>query len=65
MRGSRLEAFAAFFQHLAEGNPIAWSVVGGFVLLAIFFGLAWLKVRRDLRLEDEARDRRRGIKPKK
>ena len=64
MRRNRGGAIVAFFENLAAGDPVAWGIVGLFVLFLVVIGLIMLKVRRDHRLEDEARDRRRGIKKK-
>jgi hypothetical protein len=55
MRGERGDALMEFFNRLAEGDPVALGFVGFFVVLGIVAGLFVLKVRRDLRLEDEAR----------
>jgi hypothetical protein len=65
MRRNRGAAIAAFFENLADGDPVAWGMVGLAVLFLAFIGLVILKTRRDHRLEDEARDRRRGYKLKK
>jgi hypothetical protein len=56
----RGEAILRFFEDLFAGDLVAWGFVGFFVVVAALFGLVWLKVRRDLRREDEARQRRRG-----
>jgi hypothetical protein len=64
MRGSRLHAIWRFFEDLFAGDPVALGFLGFFVVVAAILGLIILKVRRDLRREDEAMQRRRGIKPK-
>lgn len=65
MRRNRGAAIVAFFENLADGDPVAWGMVGLAVLFLAIVGLVVLKTRRDHRLEDEARDRRRGFKFKK
>jgi hypothetical protein len=59
MRHRRGEAIVRFLEDLLAGDPVAWGVVIFFALVAGLFGLFWLKVRRDLRREDEERQRRR------
>ncbi len=61
----RGEAILRFLEDLMDGDLVAWGFVGFFVVVAALFGLVWLKVRRDLRREDEERQRRRGLKPGK
>ena len=61
----RAAAIAEFFNHLAEGDPVAVGIAVFFVVLGIVAGLFVLKVRRDLRLDDEAQARRYGRKPPK
>jgi hypothetical protein len=58
-------AIARLLQDLSAGDPVAWSFVAVLAVLAVGFGLLWLKVRRDLRREDEARVRRYGREPNK
>jgi hypothetical protein len=58
--------FVRFFLDLLDGDPVAWTVAA--ILATIFglFGLFWLKVRRDLRREDEELQRKgSGKGPKK
>jgi hypothetical protein len=62
MRG---RAISEFLDHLAEGDPVALGFVIGFVVLASIAGLVVLKVRRDLRRDDEAHARKYGRKPPK
>lgn len=64
MLANRVSAIGAFFDKLGSGDPIAWGIVGFFVLFAGGIALLALKFRRDHRREDEERDRRRGIKRK-
>ncbi|MDB5309262.1 MAG: hypothetical protein JWO38_3464 [Gemmataceae bacterium] len=63
MRG---RAISRFLEQLADGDPIALGFVGFFVVVGLAVGLYVLKVRRDLRREDEERSRRygRGPRPK-
>lgn len=49
----RREAIRRFLEDLLAGDFLAWGFVGFFVVVAALFGLIWLKVRRDLRREDE------------
>ena len=65
MRGNRGGAVVEFFSRLAEGDPVALGFVGFFVVLGIVAGLFVLKVRRDLRREDEAQAKRYGRRPPK
>ncbi|OWK45431.1 hypothetical protein [Fimbriiglobus ruber] len=62
MRRNRAGAIAQLFEDLANGDPIAWAFVGFFVVLAVGLGLFVLKIRRDLRREDEARAKKYGRK---
>lgn len=57
MQGRAIERF---FEDLFAGDPVAWGFVGFFVLVGSLFGLFWLKIRRDLRREDEEQRKRRG-----
>ncbi len=59
---SQSKAILRFLEDLLAGDPVAWGFVGFFVVVAVLFGLVWLKVRRDMRREDEERQRRRGIR---
>ena len=54
----RSEAIRRFIEDLLAGDPVAWGFVSVFVVVAVLFGLVWLKVRRDLRREDEEWKRR-------
>ncbi|HEY7427897.1 MAG TPA: hypothetical protein VH682_26935 [Gemmataceae bacterium] len=54
----RSKAIQRFFEDLFAGDLVAWGFVGIFVVVAALFGLVWLKVRRDLRREDEKWKRR-------
>lgn len=63
MRGNRGRAIAEFFRSLFEGDPVALGIVGFFVVLGAAVGLYVLKVRRDLRWEDEAWARKHGRHP--
>ena len=65
MRGNRGGAVAEFFSNLAEGDPVALGLVGFFVVLGAVIGLYVLKVRRDLRRDDEAWARKHGRRPAK
>jgi uncharacterized membrane protein YciS (DUF1049 family) len=56
----RSEAIRRFFEDLLAGDLVAWGFIGFFVVVAALFGLVWLKVRRDLRREDEKHKRRYG-----
>lgn len=56
----RGDAIAAFLQKLSQGDPVALGFVGFFAVLGIGLSLFTLKVRRDLRREDEADARRYG-----
>jgi hypothetical protein len=60
MRGNRAGAIAEFFRNLSEGDPVALGPVGFFAVLGSGIGLYVLKVRRDLRREDEAWARKHG-----
>lgn len=60
MRG---RVFREFFEHLADGDPVALGIAGFFVVLAIVAGLFVLKIRRDLQRDDEAQARKYGRKP--
>jgi hypothetical protein len=62
---NRGRATGAFLENLMDGDPVALGIAGSFVLFAAVVGLVILKIKRDHRREDEERDRRRGIKPKK
>jgi hypothetical protein len=55
---SRGAAIRRFFEDLFAGDLVAWGFVGFFVVVAVVFGLIVLKVRRDLRRQDEEWKRR-------
>jgi uncharacterized membrane protein YciS (DUF1049 family) len=54
-----VRAIGQFFEDLFAGDPVALTMVGIIVAVAVLFGLFWLKVRRDLRKEEESRKRKR------
>ena len=56
MRGRVLQRF---FEDLFAGDPIALTIAGVFVVIAVAFGIAWLMVRRAWRKEEEERNRKR------
>jgi hypothetical protein len=61
MRGRGLgRAINRLLEDLSAGDPVAWGFVAVIAVLALGFGLLWLKVRRDLQREDEARARKYG-----
>ena len=55
---------AIFVELLLEGDPVALGILASFIVFLVIVGLTILKVRRDHRLEDEERDRRRSYKSK-
>jgi hypothetical protein len=63
MRQNRGTAILRFFEDLGDGDPLAWGFVALFAVIALALGLFVLKVRRDLRREDEARAKKYGRKP--
>ncbi len=65
MRWNRGGALAEFFNKLSEGDPVALGFVGFFVVVGAVAGLFVLKVRRDLRRDDEAQAKKYGRKPPK
>ena len=65
MRGNRGGAISKFLDQLMEGDPVALGFVGFFVVLGAIVGLFVLKVRRDLRRDDEAQAKRYGRRPPK
>lgn len=65
MRWNAGGAFVEFLDRLSEGDPVALGFVGFFAVLALVAGLYVLKVRRDLRRDDEAHAKRYGRKPPK
>jgi hypothetical protein len=57
--------FRRFLEDLLDGDPVALTVLAVLAGVALLFGLFWLKVRRDLRREDEQRKRKQpGRGPK-
>ncbi|MFL5331317.1 MAG: hypothetical protein ACJ8C4_20715 [Gemmataceae bacterium] len=57
MRG---RAIGEFLDALFEGDPVALGLVGVVLVILLLFGLFVLKVRRDLRREDDEQARRYG-----
>ncbi|WP_010042172.1 hypothetical protein [Gemmata obscuriglobus] len=47
---------------MADGDPVALGFVGVILFIAVALGLFVLKVRRDLRRDDEAQARKYGRK---
>jgi hypothetical protein len=64
MGRNRSGLIAIFFEKLLEGDPVALGILASFIVFLVIVGLTILKVRRDHRLEDEERDRRRSYKSK-
>jgi hypothetical protein len=60
MRG---RVFREFFEHLFDGDEVALGIAIGFVIIIVVVGLFVLKVRRDLKRDDEAQARKYGRKP--
>jgi hypothetical protein len=54
--------FGKFFRGLIEGDPVALTVAGIFAVIIAAALLVWWKIARDLRREDEERQRRYGGK---
>ena len=63
MRRNRGNAINRFFEDLSAGDPVALGLVAVLAAICIGVGLFVLKVRRDLRREDEAKARKYGRKP--
>lgn len=63
MRRNRGHAISRFFEDLSAGDPVALGLVALLAVICIGVGLFVLKVRRDLRREDEAKARKYGRKP--
>ena len=64
MGRNRSGLIAIFLEKLLEGDPVALGILASFIVFLVIVGLTILKVRRDHRLEDEERDRRRSYKSK-
>jgi hypothetical protein len=63
---TKIQIFWLFICDLLNGDPVAWTVFGIIATVFGLFCLFWLKVRRDLRSEDEKRLRKcSGKGPKK
>ena len=60
MRG---RAIREFLDKLGDGDPVALGFVIGFLVLGTIAALFVLKVRRDLRKDDEAHARKYHRKP--
>lgn len=58
-------ALAAYLDGLLDGDPVAWTATGVFLATVCLFGLFWLKTVRDLRREDDLRNKRRRVGKKK
>ena len=56
----RRRAFSTLFRDLGEGDPVAWSIVGGIVLLLAVFGLVGFFIRRKMKRDDEEQKNRYG-----
>jgi hypothetical protein len=63
VRRNRGEAISRFFDDLSAGDPVALGLVAVVAVIGIGLGLFVLKVRRDLRREDEAKARKYGRSP--
>ena len=55
-------AFLEFLKRLVQGDPVALGIAGFFLVVGLLAGLIVLKVRRDLRRDDEAHAIRKGRK---
>ena len=62
MRRNRGGAIARLLEDLGAGDPVAWGIVGLFVIVGTGIGLYVFKVHRDFRREDEVRARKYGSK---
>jgi hypothetical protein len=60
MRG---RVFSEFFDHLAQGDPIAVGFAVLFAVVGIVAVVVVLKVRQNLKRDDEEQARRYGRKP--
>jgi hypothetical protein len=63
MRRGRGAAIGEFLNRLAEGDPVAVGFVVGFLVLGLIAFLFVLKVRRNLRKDDEAWAKKHGRRP--
>ncbi len=63
MPRNRGHAISRFFEDLSDGDPVALGLVTVLAVIFVGVGLFVLKVRRDLRREDEAKARKYGRKP--
>jgi hypothetical protein len=63
MRGNRRGAINQFLDDLSVGDPVAIGLVAVVAVIGIGLGLFVLKVRRDLKREDDAKARKYGRKP--
>ena len=61
----RRRVFSEFFENLAEGDPIAVGIAVFFAVVAIVAAVVVLKVRQNLKRDDEEQARRYGRKPQK
>jgi hypothetical protein len=58
--------FDLFFEDLLNGDPVALSLAGIIAFVFLLFCLVWWRIARNLRREDEERQRRfRGWKKKR
>ena len=65
MRRTRGAAIREFFDSLLEGDPVALGLVAAIVVVAILLGLGILKIRRNMRREDEDWAKKHGRKRSK
>ena len=61
-RRMRGHALAEWLDGLSEGDPVAVGLLIGFGVFLAIFGVIIVKVRRDLKREDDARAKRYGRK---
>ena len=62
MRRTRGAAIGEFFDRLLEGDLVALGLVAAIVVVAILLGLGILKIRRNMRREDEDWAKKHGRK---
>jgi hypothetical protein len=60
MRRRRGAALGEFFGGLLEGDPVAWSIAGGFLVVAAIAAVIVWRVHISLKKEDESRRKRYG-----